>query len=236
MYLIADNWSYFGQDDEAHMVYQFTLPPLILYTLFSGNSEYLTRWAESIPPTGKNKTFLNFTASHDGIGVRPLEGILPDNEIKKLIGAITNFGGLVSVKTNPDGTTGPYEMNITYFSAMAGTLKGKDELGEKRFLVSQFIMLAMQGIPAVYIQSLLGGENDYDGVKNTGMARSINRKIWNEEEILGILSSDTKQARIFTEYIRAIAIRQNTAAFHPDCPQQVLHWVVLFLDFCGMIR
>jgi glycosidase len=227
----ADNWSYFGQDDEAHMVYQFTLPPLILYTLFSGNSQYLTNWAESIPPGGKSKTFLNFTASHDGIGIRPLEGILPHSEIQRVIDGIRNFGGLLSVKTNPDGSTGPYEMNITYFSALAGTMNGIDDLREKRFLASQFIMLAMQGIPAVYIQSILGCENDYDGVKNSGMARSINRKKWNEGEILNILSTDTVQARIFTEYSRVIAIRQNTAAFHPDCPQQVLRLGNSFFGF-----
>jgi glycosidase len=217
-----DNWSYFGQDDEAHMVYQFTLPPLILYTLFSGNSHYITNWAESIPPTGKARTFLNFTASHDGIGVRPLEGILPVDEIQRLIGGIRDFGGLLSVKTNPDGSAGPYEMNITYYSAMAGTIHGIDDMGERRFLVSQYIMLAMQGIPAVYIQSLLGCENDYEGVTKSGMARSINRKKWDEADIGRILSSDTAQARIFAELTRVIAIRQNTAAFHPDCPQKVL--------------
>ncbi len=228
-----DNWSYFGQDDEAHMVYQFTLPPLILYTLFSGNSEYLTRWAEKIPPTGMNKTFLNFSASHDGIGVRPLEGILPENEIRMLINGIMNSGGLLSVKTNPDGSAGPYEMNITYYSALTRTMHGEDKLGEKRFLVSQFIVLAMQGIPAVYIQSLLGCENDYDGVEHTGRARSINRRKWNEKEILGILSSDTKQARIFSEYSRVLTIRRNIAAFHPDCPQQVLS---LGDSFFGIFR
>jgi glycosidase len=226
-----DNWSYFGQDDEAHMVYQFTLPPLILYTLFSGNSQYLTSWAESIPPTGKSKTFLNFTASHDGIGVRPLEGILPGDEIQRLIEGVRSFGGLLSVKTNPDGSTGPYEMNITYYSAMAGTIHGKDDLGAKRFLASQFIMLAMQGIPAVYIQSLLGCENDYEGVKKSGMARSINRKKWDEGEILHVLSGNTVQAGIFEEYSRVIALRQNTEAFHPDCPQQILRLGDSFFGF-----
>jgi len=227
------NWSYFGQDDEAHMVYQFTLPPLILYTLFSGSSMYLTKWAESIPTTGTGKTFLNFTASHDGIGVRPLEGILPVIEIQRLIDGIRDFGGLLSVKTNPDGTTGPYEMNITYYSAMSGTVNGMDRLGEKRFLTSQFIMLAMQGIPALYIQSLYGCENDYEGVKNSGMARSINRKKWREDELLDILSSDTVQHRIFSEFTRVITIRQNTPAFHPDCPQQILR---LGDSFFGFIR
>jgi sucrose phosphorylase len=228
-----DNWSYFGQNDEAHMVYQFSLPPLILYTLFSGNSQYLTDWAESIPPTGHNKTFLNFTASHDGIGVRPLEGILPPDEIQRLIDSIKSFGGRLSVKTNPDGSTGPYEMNITYFSAMAGTIHGKDALGERRFLASQFIMLAMQGIPAVYIQSLLGCENDEEGVKKTGMARSINRRKWYETEITEILSADSAQARVFEEFTRVIAIRQNNDTFHPDCPQQVLR---LGNSFFGFLR
>jgi sucrose phosphorylase len=138
---------------------------------------------------------------------------------------------LLSVKTNPDGSTGPYEMNITYFSAMAGTIHGRDEMCEERFLASQFIMLAMQGIPAVYIQSLLGCENDVEGVKNTGMARSINRKKWNEKEILNILSSDTRQAGIFAEYTRVLSIRQKTAAFHPDCPQQVLGLGDTFFGF-----
>jgi hypothetical protein len=122
-------------------------------------------------------------------------------------------------------------MNVTYYSAMAGTMNGIDDLGEKRFLVSQFIMMAMQGIPAVYIQSLVGSENDYDGVKNSGMARSINRKKWNEGDILNILSGNTAQARIFGEFTRVITIRQNTVAFHPDCPQKVLHLGDSFFGF-----
>jgi glycosidase len=217
-----ENWSYFGNDDEAHMVYQFTLPPLLLYTLFTGNARYLTSWAEGIPATGGSRTFLNFTASHDGIGIRPLEGILPKKEIHLLIKGMKRFGGLISERTNPDGSTSPYEMNIAYLSAMKGTENGTEQLQKERFLCSQFIALAMQGVPAIYIHSMLGTANDYDGVKKTGHPRSINRKQWNENILLGLLSEETINKQIFAEYNRVMAIRRQISAFHPDCPQKIL--------------
>jgi len=217
-----ENWSYFGRNDEAHMVYQFTLPPLILYTLFTGNADFLTTWAEKIPSTGMNKTFLNFTASHDGIGIRPLEGILPQKEIQTLLMGIKSFGGHVSEKRNPDGSSGPYELNITYPDALKGTINGPDDSREKRFLCSQTIMLALQGIPAVYIHSLLGTANDYEGMKKTGQPRSINRKSYDEHELTDLLSGNTPNQRIFAEYSRIIKIRRQIKAFHPDCPQQII--------------
>lgn len=217
-----ENWSYFGKDDEAHMVYQFTLPPLLLYTLFTGSARLLNSWAESIPPTGGARTFLNFTASHDGIGIRPLEGILPEQEIHSLIMGIRSFGGIISEKRNPDGKDSPYEMNITYLDALTGTKEGPDHLRDSRFLCSQLIVLALQGIPAVYIQSLLGTGNDYEGVRKTGRARSINRKQWDEKTILNLLSSESAHKHIFTEYTRIINIRKQITAFHPGCPQQIL--------------
>jgi len=113
-------------------------------------------------------------------------------------------------------------MNITYLDALTGTKKGPDQLREKRFLCSQLIMLALQGIPAIYVQSLLGTGNDYEGVKKTGRARSINRKQWDEETILNLLSTESGHKHIFSEYTRVINIRKQIKAFHPDCPQQIL--------------
>ncbi len=217
-----ENWSYFGNHDEAHMVYQFTLPPLLLYTLFTGNASILTSWAESIPASGGDRTFLNFTASHDGIGLRPLEGILQGQEIQSLVRGIRDFGGLVSEKSNPDGTGSPYELNISYLDALSGTQQGPDNLQVERFLCSQLITMALQGIPAVYIQSLLGAGNDHGGVKKTGHARSINRKQWDEKEILGLLSRETRNGQIFKKYLHLLRIRKEIPLFHPDCPQHIL--------------
>jgi len=226
-----ENWSYFGQNDEAHMVYQFTLPPLILYTLFTGCSKYLTTWAETIPNTGGNRTFLNFTASHDGIGVRPLEGILPENEIQGLITGIRKFGGLVSEKRNPDGTSGIYEMNSTYLDALKGTRNGLDQYREKRFLCSQLIMFALKGIPAVYVNSLLGADNDDEGVQRTGQARSINRRKWDATAIADLLTRETPNKQIFNGLLQAMEIRNHTRAFHPDCSQVILRFGDAFFAF-----
>jgi glycosidase len=229
----AENWSYFGRQDEARMVYQFTLPPLILYTLLSGNSQYLTNWAAGIPQTGVSSTFLNFTASHDGVGIRPLEGILPEREIQWMINEIRELGGLISVKTNADGTVGPYELNIAYVSALSGQSGRTDQVGAKRFLASQLIMLAMQGIPAVYIHSLLGTEKDYEGVKQTGMPRSINRRRLDSAQLTALLETENVHALIFSEYARVLAIRRKISAFHPDSSQQILR---LGDSFFGLIR
>jgi len=217
-----ENWSYFGENNEAHMVYQFGLPPLLLHALFSGNSAFLTRWAKEIPDTQPGQTFLNYTASHDGIGVRPLEGFLPPGEIRNLTEAIVAFGGRISEKTNPDGSSGPYEMNITYLDAMKGDLNGIDAFQVARFICSQTIMMSIRGIPAFYILSLFGTSNDYEGMRSTGRARSINRKTWPENELMDLLSKETMNGMIFNELLRLLAVRRKWKAFHPDSPMKML--------------
>lgn len=217
-----ENWSYFGTGDEAHMVYQFSLPPLLLHALFSGNSRYLSRWTAEIPALDSDQTFLNYTASHDGIGVRPLEGLLPQEEIGELISGMKTFGGLVSSRLNPDGSQSPYEINIAWMDAMKGDRNGEDALQEDRFICSQTIMMALQGIPAFYIHSLLGTSNDLEGLRDTGRARSINRKQWVEKELQDRLRGNTLHGHVFQELCRLIRIRRGCDAFHPGSKQQVL--------------
>lgn len=217
-----ENWSYFGNSDEAHMVYQFSLPPLLLHALYSGNSLYLTQWAHQIPSTDTTQTFLNYTASHDGIGVRPLEGLLPESEIAALIEGMTKFGGLVSMKTNADGTLSPYEINITYFEAMKGSSKGEDHLHFERFICSQAIMMGLKGIPAFYIHSLLATPNDHEGVIATGRARSINRRKLRYNGVKDQLYSDTMVKRVYEALKKMLIIRRNHRAFNPDSHMEVI--------------
>ena len=219
----AENLSYFGENDEAHMVYQFSLPPLLLHALHSGNSSYLTQWAQTIPDQRPHGTYLNFTASHDGIGVRPLEGLLPKDEKKSLLEKMQEFGGRISVKNNADGSSSPYEINISLYDALKGTRHGADEFHIERFLCSQTIMMTLQGIPAFYIHSLLGTENDLESVKETGRARSINRKRWNRDELLKRLETDRDHHHIiFKELKRLIKIRREQPAFSPNAGQNVI--------------
>ena len=220
---VAENLSYFGDSDEAHMVYQFGLPPLVLHALNRGKSDFLSEWVLSIPPLPKDCTYLNFTASHDGIGVRPVEGILPEREVQQLIDCMHKFGGFVSMKANPDGTQSPYEINIALFDACMGTRRGPDHFQVDRFLCSQAIMLAMQGIPAVYIHSLTASPNDLAHVEHTGRTRSINRRIWNKDELDGLLSkAGSPQAEVFDRLREMIRIRRRQPAFHPSARQQVI--------------
>ncbi len=113
-----ENVSYFGKGDEAHLVYQFSLPPLLLHGLLEGSSRHLTEWASQLAPPPKGCSYLNFTASHDGIGVRPLEGILSPDEVRQLATKIEGRGGHVSMRSGTDGKEVPYELNVTYFDAL----------------------------------------------------------------------------------------------------------------------
>ncbi|HLO60609.1 MAG TPA: alpha-amylase family glycosyl hydrolase [Bacteroidales bacterium] len=217
-----ENWSYFGNNDEAHMVYQFSLPPLLLHSVFFGNSRFLTAWAQQIPEIPADQTFLNYTSSHDGIGVRPLEGLVPANEISALVSGMASFGGLTGMKMNTNGSRSPYELNITWYDAMQGTFRGRDDYGEQRFLTTQAIMMSMKGIPAFYIHSLLATPNNLKGVAVTGHPRTINRAVLEEKEVLLGWETDSPQRRIFFELVRLIKIRRNIRAFHPDCRQEIL--------------
>ena len=219
-----ENLKYFGNSNEAHIIYNFSLPPLLLHALWSGSSDYLVKWSMSLPPAPYNCTYLNFTASHDGIGLRPLEGILSDDKTDALIEAMCTFGGEITTRAISEAGERPYEINITWMDAMKGTCTGEDEYQIARFLCSQTIMLGLEGIPAFYIQSLLAGENDYQKLAETKQKRAINRGQWKLEEIDQMLSDYTsKSCKVFHDLKRLIAIRSRQQAFHPSATQFTLH-------------
>lgn len=232
----AENLSYFGEEDEAHMVYQFALAPLILHALHRSDGSYLTQWALELAPPPEGCTFLNFTASHDGIGVRPVEGILPKREVDDLITGMHRLEGFVSTKSNPDGTESPYEINIALFSAFRETYNsnGPDQWQVDRFICSQNIMMTLQGIPAFYIHSLIATPNDRDGVEQTGRTRSINRKSWDYDYLQALIDSGrTSNAEVLKRLTNILQRRKKHKSFHPDTPQKILD---LGSDFFALWR
>ena len=222
-----ENLSYFGNANEAHCVYNFALPPLLINTLITGNSHHLKLWLMSMPPAQLGTTYFNFIASHDGMGLRPVEGILADDETQVLVDTLQNFGGRISWRAleNEEGEAiqKPYEVNISLFDALQGTLKGKDELGIERFVCAHAIMLGLEGIPGIYVHSLLATRNDYQRMENTGHNRSINRHQWQYDELEGLLEEKSHHKKVFTELKRLLAIRQQQKAFHPNATQFTLH-------------
>ncbi|SFF73174.1 sucrose phosphorylase [Halobacillus alkaliphilus] len=221
-----DNISYFGDgSNEAHMVYQFPLPPLTLNAFLSGNAKHLSEWADSLEPTSEHTSFFNFLASHDGVGLRPVVGILEEAEVQKMAERVKRNGGYVSYKDNGDGTKSPYELNINYLSA----LKKEDDTQQKtvdRFIAAQSILLSVKGVPGIYIHSILGSENDQKGVEATGRNRSINREKLFVEDLEQELKKDgSLRERIFNRFMDRIEKRKAEIAFHPNADQKVL-----FLD------
>jgi sucrose phosphorylase len=214
----AENISYFGNGDEAHMVYQFSLPPLLLHAFTTGNGSYLTKWAQELAPPPEGCTFFNFTASHDGVGVRPVEGILPTKERDLLIDHVEKAGGRVNWRSMPDGSKQPYELNITFYSALS--IPEDTKLGAARFLCSQALALSMRGVPGIYFHSLTATSNYTEGVEETGENRTINRRKWELPELKAHLKEGVGKL-VFNRYTRMLRRRTEHPAFHPDAPQEV---------------
>lgn len=216
-----ENISYFGKGDEAHMVYQFSLPPLLLHALLTENASYLTEWAESLDSLPDGCTYFNFTSSHDGIGVRPLEGLVPDHELEWLVEGMRERGGFVTYKDNADATKSPYELNITYFDAFKSK-NGQTDIQEKKYLCSQIIMLSLVGVPGIYFHNLTATPNYREGVEVTGRYRTINRKKWTYQELMELLEDpDSITYRVFNRYCNLIRERMRHPAFHPMGKQKV---------------
>ncbi|HEX4213061.1 MAG TPA: sugar phosphorylase [Candidatus Dormibacteraeota bacterium] len=220
-----DNISYFGNGhNEAQLVYNFALPPLVLHTLATGSAEALTRWASTLEPPTPDVTFFNFLASHDGIGLNPARGLLSDAEIGGLVAQVERHGGFVSYKTNPDGSESPYELNVNYFDALSDP--AGDEPEEKqvsRFLLATAIQLAMAGMPGIYFHSLFGSRGDRQGAEKSGIKRRINRQKLEREPLETELADPaSRRSQVFEGMRRLMEMRRSSAAFHPSGRQEVL--------------
>ncbi|MFQ3465802.1 sugar phosphorylase [Enterobacter bugandensis] len=212
-----DNISYFGDgENEAQMVYQFSLPPLVLHTVHRQDVNALCQWAGSLALPSTKTTWFNFLASHDGIGLNPLRGILPESEILALVEKLQQEGALVNWKNNPDGTRSPYEINVTYLDALSAQNSSDDER-IARFILAHAVLLSFPGVPAVYIQSILGSRNDYEGVERLGYNRAINRKKYTAGQVdLELNNKNSIRHKIYSRLSEFIAIRRGESAFHPD--------------------
>lgn len=222
----ADNISYFGNGhDEAQMVYQFPLAPLVLHALFTGDASKLSGWAATLETPSDRTSFFNFEASHDGVGVVPARGILTDAEVEALADQVIAHGGQVSYKTNPDGSESPYELNATLFDILSDTNDASEPWERKRdrFLCSQAIMLALAGVPGIYVHSLFGSHNDSAGYERSGWKRDLNHERLALAEVESRMADPSSEAaRVFAGYRQLLQTRRAQPAFHPAAPQIVL--------------
>lgn len=211
------------QGDEAQMVYQFPLAPLVLHTFHTGNARALSNWAADLETPFPAATFFNFIASHDGIGVRPAEGLLSRHEIQALVDLTKAHGGKVSYKTNEDGTRSVYELNITLYDALNDPNHAEQAVDVRRFLASQVVMLSLAGVPGIYSHSLFGSRNCHRCLEDTGRARSINREKFQREELEARLEdAGSIASQVFSGYTHLLGVRGEHPAFHPNAGQEIL--------------
>lgn len=221
----ADNISYFGQGDEAHLVYQFPLPPLVLHTFLHEDATPLTAWAAALAPPPQGAAFFNFLASHDGIGLNPARGILGEQDLETLVERVEQRGGAVSYRNAEAGKKAPYELNINYLDALTPPeeFDGDLRISVDRFLSAHAIMLSLQGVPGIYFHSLFGSRNDHAGVARTGAPRSINRQKLDLQTLeRELLDNHSLRHLVFRGFTRLLKLRVAHPAFSPSAQQQIL--------------
>jgi len=220
-----ENMSYFGNgSNEAHLVYNFALAPLVLHTFLTQDASKITEWVKNIQPPSRDNYLFNFLASHDGIGLNPVRDILSQQEIDALVETTKQHGGLVSYSSSPDGSQRPYELNINFFDALSNPgSKETLDLQVKRFLTAQAIMLSLRGLPGIYFHSLFGSRNWRAGVIASGINRRINRQKLTLKSLETDLSDpNSLRAKVFQGYKKLLSARASYPAFHPAAAQNIL--------------
>ena len=213
-----ENLSYFGKKDEANWIYNFSLPPLLVHAFLFEDSSYLNEWSTKLPHLKKDNSYLNFIASHDGIGMRPIEGILNKTTINNFLKRLKKNGSKFSYRKIQNKTRKVYEANITIFDALYKS--DFDKIGKfanERYISAHAIMFALEGVPAVYFNSLFATSNDEQKYIITGNNRDINRYKWNKKNILNLLKNkDSKQSYFYNTITELLDIRKKQKAFHPN--------------------
>ncbi len=221
----ADNISYAGDEGgEAHLIYNFALPPLVWHTFLTGDARVLSHWVEQAPAPGRKTVFLHFLASHDGIGLNAAREILPEADLDRMIHSARDRGGYVSLKQAPGGAAEPYEININYFDALSDPFTEEPlEIQIRRFLGAHAILLSLAGVPGIYFHSLFGSRGWREGVQTTGRNRSVNREKC-DRAILELELADESgiRKRIFSGLARLIRARSGNPAFDPYGAQRII--------------
>jgi len=218
-----ENISYLESEDEAHMAYNFPLPPLLLEAVITSRADILNSWINNWPILPENTTLFNFTASHDGVGLRPLEGLMNEDRIKKLLINCEKRGGLVSHRRLFNGEDKPYELNISWWSAMEDSSRDSRRFQQERFLLSQLLVMSLKGVPAFYLPALLASENDIKRFSKTGERRDLNREKFDFEQLLIQLDDENSIASKNLKILgNAMKIRSKIKSFHPSAEMKCL--------------
>jgi len=220
-----ENLSYFGKkNDQANWVYNFTLPPLLIHALLFEDSSKLNQWMKKLPSTKPKNNYFNFIASHDGIGMRPVEGYLNKIALNALFKRLKKNGAQLSFRKINKIQKKVYEVNITLFNAFKNTDYDKKGLHAlERYITAHAIMFSIEGVPAVYFNSIFGKSNDEYKYVISNNKRDLNRYKWNKVKLDRFLKDKRSKQKIYYDQItNLLKIRKKQKAFHPNATMHCL--------------
>ena len=216
-----ENLSYFGKNDEANWIYNFSLPPLLIHAFLFENNSYLYNWSKKLPRSKNGNCYLNFIASHDGIGMRPTEGLLSSKALKDFLYRLKKNGSKFSYRKIQNKSKKIYEANITVFDALKKTNYDNGKFSFERYISAHSIMIAFEGVPAVYFNSIFGTSNDEAKFVITGNNRDVNRYKWNLKNISNKLNNkDSKEYYFYKKISNLLSIKKKQKAFHPNASRE----------------
>ena len=186
---------------KGYMTYDFFLPGLLIYAIENHNPDVLINWAKEL--VEKDIRVVNMLGCHDGIPLLDLKGLLPEDEIQKMIDVLVSRGGFV--KDLHGAKNMYYQVNATYYSAL-----GEDD---KKMLFARAIQMFMPGKPQVWYLDLFAGKNDHEAVKRAGAGghKEINRTNLSLDQIEADLNKD-----VVKKQIELLRLRKTHPAFGFD--------------------
>jgi len=229
-----ENLSYLIDGNEANLAYNFTLPPLLLEAIYTGETDLLNNWLSNWHDLPNSTSLLNFTSSHDGIGLRALEGIMDNKRMHHLLVESEKRGGLVSHRRIENGKDLPYELNISWWSAMSHVGSDITLFQFDRFFLSQVFTLSLKGVPAFYLPSILASSNDIDTFRKTGQRRDLNREKFEANKLTKLLKNfDSPASKNISYLSKVVKIRSKLRAFHPEA---FMKCIFTNIDNCVIIQ
>ncbi|MDB6243841.1 sucrose phosphorylase [Lactobacillus amylovorus] len=181
----------------GYFIYDFALPMVTLYSLYSGKSERLAHWLKMCPM--KQFTTLD---THDGIGVVDARDILTPEEVKYTSQELYKVGANVKKKYSSAEyhNLDIYQINTTFYSAL-----GDDD---KKYFMARLLQVFAPGIPQIYYVGMLAGKNDIKLLEETKEGRNINRHYYTREEV-----AEEVKRPVVASLLKLFTFRNTEAAF-----------------------
>ena len=213
---------YLGSEEtgmESDLVYQFGHFPLAVQALLSGDASHYKRWLGTLKPFG-GRQFITVYGSHDGMGRKPVLGLLPDVDLERMVQHLVDeHGALPNYSRQAGGGRIIYELCGTPWSLINRADAGEPvQFQVDRYVACGALGLVLRGVPAFYINGLLGVPNRLDPA-SLDENRSINREQFDEAALYAELDDPKGQMRqVLERLLRLIAVRAAEPAFAPGGP------------------